>query len=78
MIEIKRNNNNSDNYKNGQQVVVKDPMFGKEKRDGFVAKQLDERHFLVRLDMPFTHTNPKKHWMQVSRDYAHQSVEEVN
>lgn len=69
--------NNKDNFKTGQKVEVKDPTFGDETRQGFVAKQLDDRHFLIKLQMPFTRTNPKSEWLQVSRDYAHQTVKEI-
>jgi hypothetical protein len=69
--------NNTDNFKTGQRVEVKDPVFGNEVRQGFIAKQLDERHFLVKLEIPFTKTNPNKVWLQVCRDFAHQSVKEI-
>lgn len=69
--------NNKDNYKTGQKVEVKDPVWFDETRRGFVAKQLDDRHFLVKLDMPFTRTNPQSEWLEVSRDYAHQSIKEI-
>lgn len=72
--EMDPRKNNVDNYKNGQRVraTVMD-----EVRTGFVAKQTDERTFLVRLDAPFTKTNPGNYWLKVCRDYAHEGVEEI-
>lgn len=69
--------NNVDNFKTGAKVEVKDPVWFDEIRNGFVAKQLDDRHFLVKLEMPFTRTNPQSEWLEVSRDYAHQTVKEI-
>jgi hypothetical protein len=66
--------NNRTNYKTGQKVRAK---MLDEIRDGFVAKQLDDRHFLVRLGYPYQKTNPGKSWLKVCRDFAHQSVEEI-
>ena len=69
--------NNADNFATGQKVVVTDPTFKAETRNGFVAKQLDDRHFLVKLEYPFSQTNPTSDWLQVCRDFAHQSVREI-
>lgn len=69
--------NNKDNFKTGQKVEVKDPVWFDEVRQGFVAKQLDSRRFLVKLEMPFTRTNPRSEWLEVSRDFAHQVVNEI-
>jgi hypothetical protein len=66
--------NNTENFPNGQTVKV--TMFG-ETRKGFVAKQIDDRHFLVKLEYPFEKVNPGKSWLKVCRDYAHQCIEEV-
>ena len=61
-------------FQNGTKVTVKDPVWFDEERSGFVAKQVDDNHFLVKLDAPFTRTNPGKVWLKVSREYAHQVV----
>ncbi len=66
--------NNLDNYKDGQ--TVRCTMWD-ETRLGFVVNQINDRHFLVRLDWPFDKTNPGKQWLTVCRDHAHQSVVEV-
>jgi hypothetical protein len=63
--------NNINNYPNGQKVTCR---MLDETRSGFVAKQIDERHFLVRLDFPFNKSNPGKPWLKVCRDYAHQVI----
>jgi hypothetical protein len=70
--------NNTENFRTGQKVSVKmtgSTRFGQETRKGFVAKQVDDRHFLVKLDFPFEKINPGKSWIKVCRDYAHQSLE---
>ncbi len=64
-------------FKNGTKVVVKDPVWFNEFRNGFVAKQLDDTHFLVKLEYPFTRINPSKDWIEVCRDYAEQFVTEI-
>ena len=64
-------------FKNGTKVTVKDPVWFNETRNGFVAKQLDDSHFLVKLEYPFTRTNSGKDWLEVCRDYAEQTVAEV-
>ena len=64
-------------YENGTKVQVLDPVWFSEIRKGFVAKQLDGNHFLVKLDEPFTKVNPGKDWLEVSRDFAHQVVTEI-
>ena len=69
--------NNIGNFRNGQKVIATDPVFGKEARHGFVAKQLDERHFLVKLEWPFEKVNSSSEWLEVCRDFAHQSVQEI-
>jgi len=74
MEEMDPRKNNIGNYKNGQRVRA---TMMDELRTGFVAKQTDERNFLIRLDVPFTKTNPGKYWLKVCRDYAHQVIEEI-
>ena len=64
-------------YKTGTKVEVKDPVWFKEMRHGFIAKQLDDNHFLVKLEYPFSKVNPNSEWLQVCRDYAHQVVSEM-
>jgi hypothetical protein len=67
-------NKNTDNYKTG--VKVEATMWN-ETRQGFVAKQLDDRHFLIKLEYPFNKTNRGKPWLKVCRDYAEQVVKEI-
>ncbi len=64
-------------FKTGQKVIVKDPVFFDEERQGFVAKQLDDNYFLVRLDEAFSRTNRGKRWAKVCRDFGHQVVREI-
>lgn len=71
-MNIDPRENNKDNYKNGSRVKV---TMLNETRNGSITRQLGNRHFLVRLDFPFRLTNPGKIWLEVCRDYAHQSIE---
>jgi len=61
-------------FETGQQVLIKDPVWFDEEIAGFVAKQLDEHHFLVKLDHPFLRTNPRTPWLKCDRQFAHQTV----
>lgn len=67
-------NNNTNNYETGAKVEA---IMWNETRKGFVAKQLNDRHFLIKLETAFDKTNPGKSWLKVCRDYAHQSVKEI-
>lgn len=64
-------------FKTGQKVVVKDPVFFNDEQAGFVAKQLGDNYFLVRLEASFRCTNRGKLWVKVCRDHAEQVVREV-
>ncbi len=64
-------------FKTGTKVEITDPMFKEEKRKGFIAKQVDEYHFLVKMESPFTYCNPHTTWMKVYRPFAHQAVIEL-
>lgn len=66
--------NNVGNYETGENVTV---TLDDETRKGFIAKQVDARHFLVKLNDSFIKISPGKPWLKVCRDYAHQSVEEA-
>ena len=68
-------NYNKNNYQNGMRIKA---TINKETRNGFVAKQIDDRHFLVKLEYSFNKTNPGKGWLKVCRDYAHQSIKEIS
>lgn len=72
-------NNNTDNFKTGAKVICKDPVFYDEEISGFVAKQVDDRIFLVKLDRSFRRksSNDGKVWLKVSRDFAHQVCREI-
>lgn len=61
-------------FETGQRIVVRDPVWFDEEIAGFVAKQLDDRHFLIRLDHPFLKTNPHTCWLKACRTFAHQSI----
>lgn len=67
-------NYNQNNFKDGQKVEV---TMLDEVRRGFVAKQLDDRHFLVRLETPFSRINRGKNFLKVYRDFAHQVTREI-
>lgn len=64
-------------FETGKQVIAKDPVWLDEKISGFVAKQLDNQHFLVKLVRPFRRTNIHTPWLVAHRDFAHQTVCEV-
>lgn len=67
-------------YQTGQRVSCKDFVFFDEEIEGFVAKQLEDGKFLVKLDRPFTRENTNKGsaWVTVSRDFAEDVVKEIS
>ncbi len=64
-------------FKTGQKVIVKDPVFFDEEIKGFIAKQLSDSYFLVRLEASFRRTNRGKRWAKGCRDHAEQVVREI-
>lgn len=64
-------------FETGKQVIAKDPVWLDEEIGGFVAKQLDDLHFLVKLVRPFRRTNCHTAWLKCHRDFAHQAIREI-
>lgn len=65
-------------FKTGTKVICKDFLYFDEEVPGFIAKQIDDEFFLVKLARPFSRraTNDGKVWMKVSREFGHQVVRE--
>ena len=77
VAERNRNKGRQEMFKTGAQVIATDPVWFDEEVAGFVAKQLDEHKFLVKLEKPFRRTNPHTTWLTCYRDFASQTIREI-